>query len=195
MFIIFIGPPGAGKGTQTRRLTRHLNIPHISTGAMLRDARKDENVLARQVAELLDQGRLLPDELVVKIVQRRLEADDCRQGCLFDGFPRTLAQARALEQLLQARGQQIDRALEMRVPEAELVQRMLARAKLEGRSDDTPETIKRRFHVYQAETVPLLSFYERRHLLKTIDAVGEQDEVFDRILAALPARTNQAVSP
>lgn len=194
MFIIFIGPPGAGKGTQTRRLTRHLNIPHISTGAMLRDARKDENVLARQVAELLDQGRLLPDELVVKIVQRRLEADDCRQGCLFDGFPRTLAQARALEQLLQARGQQIDRALEMRVPEAELVQRMLARAKLEGRSDDTPETIKRRFHVYQAETVPLLSFYERRQLLKTIDAVGEQDVVFDRILAALPARTNQPVS-
>lgn len=186
MYIVFIGPPGVGKGTQSRRLARHLNIPHLSTGDMLRAACAANTDFGAQVAELLSRGRLVPDQLVNEIVDRRLSEDDCRPGCLFDGFPRTLVQARSLDEILARHGQKVNLVLELRANEDELVRRMLLRATAEHRSDDSPETIRNRLHVYRTETEPLIGYYERAGTLQTVDGMGLPDEIFERITRCLP---------
>ena len=188
MLIVFIGPPGAGKGTQAKRLTSQLKIPHLSTGDMLREAKRDGTRLGQLAAEYMDGGQLVPDPLVVSIVGERISQPDCRQGCLFDGFPRTLGQAQSLDDCLQQQGTSLDMVLELRVEESELVERMLARAKTEQREDDTPETIRRRLEVYALQTRPLINFYRQRGLLEVVDGSGTVDEVFERVLECADRR-------
>lgn len=181
MFLVIFGPPGAGKGTQCRRLVEQLEIPHLSTGEMLREAIAHGSEVGRQAAELMDHGQLAPDQLVVDIVAERLTQPDCVRGCLFDGFPRTIEQARLLDEHLQVRGLQINLVIELVVDFKELERRMLNRAKREHRVDDTPETISRRMSVFRNQTAPLLEYYRPRGIVAQVDGMGSQEEVFARL--------------
>lgn len=185
MFIVIFGPPGAGKGTQAKRLIAHFAIPHLSTGEMLREARRQGSELGRTAARYMDNGRLVPDELVVGIVSERLSEPDCRNGCLFDGFPRTVDQAQLLDEQLARRNLKVDVVVDIRVDPNELVRRMAERAKIEGRVDDTPETIQRRMTVFQRQTAPVLGYYDLHNVLESVDGMGSTDEVFERIRLAI----------
>jgi len=185
MLIIFLGPPGSGKGTQSLRLAADLGIAHMSTGALLRQAVEDDTPLGKQAAGYLDEGQLVPDELVVELVVARLGEPDCSAGCLLDGFPRSILQAETLDVYLAKRDLQVDRVIELQVNADELRRRMLDRSKIEGRSDDTPETIAARISVYKSSTAPLVDFYRERELLRSVDGMGTPEEVAGRIRAAV----------
>jgi adenylate kinase len=177
MFVVFIGPPGAGKGTQAQRLVELLNIPHVSTGDMLRQAIGQGTQLGSQAQGYMQAGKLVPNELVLQIINECLDDQRMKQGCLFDGFPRNVQQAEALDQLLAQRGTPLNIVLELQVDSEELVRRMLARK----RPDDTPDTIAERLRVYQNQTAPVLQYYSQRELLTIIDGAGSPDDVFGRI--------------
>lgn len=186
MYVILLGPPGCGKGTQSKRLIDLLEVPHLSTGDMLRQAKSQQSPLGLRVAECIDQGRLVSDDLIMEIVADRIAQPDCAQGCLFDGVPRTLAQAAALDDLLAKRGAAIEHVFELVVDQEELLRRMLDRATKEGRADDNEETIRRRMEVYASETRPLVDYYGQRGKLRKIEGTGTPDEVFRRIAAHVP---------
>jgi len=188
MLIVFIGPPGAGKGTQAKRLLDYLGIAHLSTGELLREAKSKGTSLGALAAQYMDHGRLVPDPLVLTMVGERLQEPQFAAGCMFDGFPRTLAQARALDEFLIQRGTPLDIALELRADENELVARMLKRAAAERRVDDNPQTISHRMEVYRQETSPLIDYYRFKGILSVIDAMGSPDEVFNRIKKAVDRR-------
>lgn len=188
MLIVFIGPPGAGKGTQSKRLIDYLEIPHLSTGELLREAKAKGNSLGVLAAQYMDQGRLVPDPLVLAMVGEKLQEPQFNQGCLFDGFPRTLQQARSLDESLAQRGTPLSIALELRADENELITRMLRRASAEKRLDDNPQTIAHRMEVYRQQTAPLLDYYRFQGLLSVVDAMGSPDEVFERIKVAVEKR-------
>lgn len=173
MRIVFLGPPGAGKGTQAARLAQHLGIPHLSTGDLLRQAKGAGTPLGAQIAEYLDAGRLVPDAVIIQVVQERLRQPDCASGCLLDGYPRTVAQAEALDRYLRSQKMPLDGVLHLDVPQPALVDRLAAR----GRDDDHPDTILRRLHEYQALTQPLLAYYSDRGLLYTIDGTPPAEQV------------------
>ena len=177
--ILFLGPPGAGKGTQAAMLASALAVPHISTGVMLRDAVEAGTDLGRKVAGIMEAGDLVSDDLVVAIVDERLAQDDARCGYLLDGFPRNVAQANALDDAVT---DAIGTVVLLDVDTDELVGRLLARAQQAGRADDNEATIRRRLEVYHAETAPLIDFYGD---VLTIDGVGSIDDVFSRIALAL----------
>ena len=181
MRIVFIGPPGAGKGTQAALVVSRYGIAHLSTGDMLRAARDAQTELGKLADQYMAAGQLVPDEIILKIVQERLRADDCRRGYLLDGFPRTLAQAEALDRMLSQDGTPLNVVLELRVPEEELFRRLSGR----GRSDDKPEVIRQRLVAYRQQTEPLLDYYQRRGLLQTIDGLGTVEEIFHRIQQVL----------
>lgn len=181
MRVVFIGPPGAGKGTQSQRLLRYLNVPHISTGDILRDAIRRGTAEGFAAERYMNAGNLVPDPIIIDLVGQRLDQPDCAAGCLLDGFPRTTGQAEALDAYLNGRGIPLDGVLELRVNEEILIQRLASRARV----DDDPNVIRQRFVNYRERTEPLLDYYRERGLLATINGMGSPDEVFDRIRAAL----------
>lgn len=185
MRIIFLGPPGVGKGTQSHKLVEFLNIPHISTGEMLREAIRNKTELGLKVASQMEGGRLAADEIVVQLVRQRLAQSDCRNGYLLDGFPRTLPQAASLDLGLAVDDEAVDAVLNLTVDQDELLSRLLARAKKEDRGDDNEETIRNRMKVYDDMTSPLIAYYEEQQVLYRIDGIGSIEDVFDRIKTVL----------
>ena len=185
MRIVFIGPPGAGKGTQALRLSRHLAVPHLSTGDMLRLVATEESGAGREVAGFLQTGRLVPDETVLRVLGERLAQRDAQRGCVLDGFPRTVAQAEALDGSLSRRGDAVGVVLNVVVPEEELLTRLAGR----GRADDDREIVRARLEQFEALTQPLADYYRRQGLLEDINGLGTQDEVFARILAAVASHS------
>lgn len=181
MRIVFIGPPGAGKGTQSLKVASALGITHLSTGEVLREANEKGTPLGLRAKEYLDNGCLVPDDVVVELVAERLDGPDCERGYLFDGFPRTLPQAEILDRLLRERGLPLDGAVLFEIGEAELFRRLAER----GRSDDDGYTIRKRLRDYAALTEPVAQYYTQQQTLHRIDAVGTQQEVFDRISRSL----------
>ena len=187
MRLILLGPPGSGKGTQSVRLKEKLGISHISSGDLLRDAVKRETDLGKQAKEFMEAGKLVPDELVLGMMRERLEADDCSSGFLLDGFPRTVAQARALGRMLEEDRIPLDHVVSLDVDDEEILSRIRGRREAEGRSDDNEETARERLAVYESETKPLLDFYRETGLLQEVDGIGTPDEIFARIVACLSA--------
>jgi adenylate kinase len=167
--LVFFGPPGSGKGTQASRLAASLGIPQVSTGDLLRSHVKKGTALGAIARPIMESGALVPDELVTKMLKERLAEPDARNGAIFDGYPRTVAQAQSLESLLKEGGGRVDAVLFIDVPDATLVDRLLKRATLEGRADDTRETIAERLRVYREKTAPLADLYRQSNLLVTID--------------------------
>ncbi|KGI67032.1 adenylate kinase [Mycolicibacterium rufum] len=179
MRIVLLGPPGAGKGTQAQKLADKLGVPHVSTGDLFRYNISNNTELGVEAKKYLDAGDLVPASLTNALVDDRLDDEDAKAGFILDGFPRSVEQAEALDQMLAKRDLSLDAVLEFRVPEEELVSRLKGR----GRADDTEDVIRNRFRVYRDETAPLLDYYSET--LTTVDAVGELDEVFTRALKAL----------
>ncbi|HKK45459.1 MAG TPA: adenylate kinase [Balneolaceae bacterium] len=179
MRIIIFGPPGAGKGTQAKLISEEYDIPHLSTGEIFRSAIKNETKLGKEVKSILDSGNLVPDEKVVALVEEELKDSKYDDGYILDGFPRTVPQAEAFDEILNKKEKELDAFLQLEVPEGELVNRILSRG--EGRSDDTPEKVKNRLDVYYKETQPVLDYYQKQDIVEKIDGVGSINEIFDRI--------------
>ncbi|MCR5738844.1 MAG: adenylate kinase [Lachnospiraceae bacterium] len=212
MKIIMLGAPGAGKGTQAKMIAEKYSIPHVSTGDIFRANIKNGTELGKQAKEYMDAGKLVPDELTVKILLDRVAQDDCQNGYVLDGFPRTIPQAEVLEDALNKIGDKIDFAVNVDVPDENIVRRMSGRRaclkcgatyhiehippKQEGicdtcgselvlRDDDKPETVQNRLKVYHEQTQPLIDFYTERNILKTVDGTRDMKEVFEDIIAIL----------
>lgn len=209
MKIIMLGAPGAGKGTQAKKIADRLQIPHISTGDIFRANIKNGTELGKEAKSYMDAGNLVPDSLTLRLVMDRIAEEDCQNGYVFDGFPRTIPQAEALEEALQAIGQKIDFAVDIEVPDENIIRRMggrraclacgstyhtvYAAPKQEGicdrcggaltlRDDDQPETVKKRLDVYHEQTQPLIDFYQDRGCLARADGTKDVEEVFLQIL-------------
>ncbi|MFQ5517599.1 MAG: adenylate kinase [Acidimicrobiia bacterium] len=180
--IVFLGPPGAGKGTQAALVANALNVPHISTGAIFRAAVASRSELGEQAQAIMAAGDLVPDTLTSALVAERIGEPDAVCGYLLDGFPRTLAQAAALDSMGNGR---LDNVLLVETAEDELVARLLRRAAEVGRSDDNETTIRRRLEVYREQTEPLVDFYQARGLLRRVDGLGTVEHVFSRIMWSL----------
>ena len=216
MRLVFLGPPGAGKGTQAKLVSRRYGIPGIATGDMLREAVAAGAPLGREAKGVMDGGALVPDEVVIGLVADRLERDDCRKGFILDGFPRTVPQAEALGKLLTVRGEVLDRVLAFDLSEIELLRRLTGRrvcrtcgtnfhlvssppkhagvcdacgGELFQRDDDDEATVRRRLAVYRAETQPLLDYYQRHGLLSKMPGQGSVETIFDAIVHAVESHS------
>lgn len=212
MYVIFLGAPGAGKGTQAARVAQELGLVHIATGDLFRQAQEQGTELARQVKHYMEKGQLVPDEITIRMVLERVSAPDCASGVIFDGFPRNLKQAEALDEALAGWGKAIDKVVYIKVSEKELLVRLGGRwicrkcqtpyhavnspprvwgkcdrcgGKLYQRPDDTVETVKKRLEVYFTETAPLIDYYTRAGKLLEVAGEGSVDEVVKRIIGAL----------
>jgi adenylate kinase len=183
--LIIFGAPGAGKGTQAVRIAQSLDIPAISTGDIFRHNIKNETALGLQVKEILASGAYVPDEVTNAIVRDRLDQPDAVKGFLLDGYPRTAAQVAELDAMLTAQGTSLDLVLELTVDTDEVVQRLLKRAEVDGRADDTEDVIRHRLKIYDEETAPLAALYRERGLLRQVDGMGEMDAVTERLQAVL----------
>ena len=192
--LLIVGPPGAGKGTQSVRLAETFGIPAIATGDIFRENIKNQTELGQQVSAILEAGDFVPDSLTNDLIASRLKEEDALAGFLLDGYPRTLHQLGFLDDILAAEGTALDAVIQLVCDQDELVSRLLKRAHEQGRTDDTEETIRHRQQLYVRETAPLIAVYKERGLVVEIDALGEVDEVSDRIAAALESREIQPVS-
>jgi adenylate kinase len=207
--VILIGPPGAGKGTQAKMMQQHLQLPHVSSGDLLREAVKRKSEIGLQAKKYMDRGELVPDELVVRTIEERVRQRDCRDGFIIDGFPRNVPQAEVLRQMLAGLGKEVDHVVSLTLPREEIIKRLSGRrtcrecgamyhiifdppvnsgvcnkcnGELYQRDDDQEDTIGARLDVYQRETAPLLQHYGGTGLLRQVDAVGSRDQIFERIL-------------
>ena len=185
--IVIFGAPGSGKGTQSDKLIEHYNLFHISTGDVLRDNIRRGTELGKIAKGYIDQGQLVPDELIIDILAQVLDdnKDQVSEGVIFDGFPRTIPQAEALEQLLADRGTQIDAVVGLEVPEEELIKRILLRGQMSGRSDDNEDTARKRLETYHNQTSPLKAYYEEQGKYRAINGLGSIDGIFELIKEAL----------
>jgi adenylate kinase len=188
--LVLFGPPGAGKGTQAKILTEMRSLPQLSTGDMLRAAIAAGTPLGLRCKALIEKGELVPDDVVIDIIGQRYDQPDCAHGAVFDGFPRTIPQAEALDGMLAERGRKIDLVLELKVDDKVLLSRVEARIKAGGvmRSDDTPETLAHRLGVYYKNTAPLIDYYRKQGKLKTVDGMAPIEAVTRDIAAALDAQ-------
>jgi adenylate kinase len=186
--LVLFGPPGSGKGTQAKTLQERRGLPQLSTGDMLRAAIAAGTDLGRKCKAIMDSGELVPDEIVIGIIADRCDQPDCAKGAVFDGFPRTIPQAEALDTMLKGRGRKIDLVIELKVDDAVLIGRVEQRIKEGGgvaRADDTPETLKNRLAVYYRNTAPLIEYYKKQGKLVTVDGMVPIGEVTKAISAVL----------
>ena len=186
--IVIFGAPGSGKGTQSEKIVEKYNLDHISTGDVLRAEIAAGSELGKTAKGLIDNGQLIPDELMVSILASKLDTLVDSKGVIFDGFPRTIAQAEALKAMLNKRGQDVTAMIELDVPEDELMTRLLLRGQASGRADDNEETIKKRLVVYNQQTAPLKDWYKNDGKHCYINGLGELDRIFADIVAAIDAR-------
>lgn len=185
MRIVLLGPPGSGKGTQASLLVEELGLPHISTGALLRNAAKRGTELGLQAKAITDKGELVPDEIMSDMIEERLSRDDVANGFILDGYPRNVAQARSLDVMLERLGQPADEAIHIDINMEHVIKRIAKRAKEEGRSDDTVETVRNRMRVYAEQTAPVADYYAERGLLTRVLGEGSVEEILQRILSVL----------
>jgi adenylate kinase len=185
MRLVLLGAPGSGKGTQAARLKADLNVPHISTGDMLRAAVAAGTPLGLKAKAVMDAGLLVSDDILLGMLEERLAQDDARNGFILDGYPRNLAQADALDHLLSRIGQPLDAVVKLEVPNEAIIGRCQIRFQAENRADDNPDTVRKRLGIYAEQTAPVADFYARRGKLQIVDGVGELDEVTARIKRAL----------
>lgn len=185
MRLLIMGPQGVGKGTQAAKLAEHFNIPAISTGDIFRYNLKNQTELGKQAQAFIDKGELVPDELTNSIVKDRLAMEDARNGWILDGYPRNASQVEALDTMLEELGTPLDAVIALDAEHDVLMERMMKRAQIEGRADDTPEVIAKRLDVYAKETAPLLETYARRGILVKINGVGDIDEIQTNIVTEL----------
>lgn len=183
--IALFGPPGSGKGTQSKFILEKYGLDYISTGDILREQIAKQTPLGLQAKNLIDHGQLVPDELVVKLIEDKLSSAVNSKGFLFDGFPRTLSQAEILETMLKNHHMSLNGMVSLEVPQDELTQRLLDRAKVQGRSDDTKEVIEQRFKEYESKTMPVIGFYKGLNKYYPIKGVGTLKEVFQRVQQAI----------
>ena len=215
MRLVLLGAPGAGKGTQAKMLIEKYKIPQISTGDILRKAVADGTPLGKEAKVIMDKGELVPDKIVLGLVEERVKQDDCKKGFILDGFPRNTAQAEALDKMLNAMGMPIDSALRVDVPKDDLMKRLTGRrtckncqqmynvyysppkkdvvcdkcgGELFQRGDDKEDTIKKRLDVYAAQTAPLIDYYNKKGILKSVMGVGNIDEIFNKVCALLEGK-------
>jgi len=185
MRLIFIGPPGVGKGTQAKNICAHFGIIHLSTGVILRNEIKQMSSIGQSAKTFIDAGQLVPDDVLLKIMYERLTQENCYNGFCLDGFPRTMPQAEGLDHILKNLNQSLDAVVSVDVNEEELINRLVLRGITSRRTDDAPDIIRQRLQVYKKQTEPLIEFYEERNLVKTINGVGEITEITERILNIL----------
>lgn len=192
MRLVILGPPGSGKGTQAAMLVEHLDVPHISTGALLREAIAEGSELGNKAKAIIEKGELVPDDIMLGMVEERLRAPDTDKGFILDGYPRNLAQAKSLDTMLERLGKPVQEAIHIDVDEEVIVERIAKRAKLEGRADDTEETVRNRLRVYAEQTAPVADYYEQNGLLTRVWGHGDIDEILQRILCVLDINTQPA---
>jgi adenylate kinase len=185
MRVIMMGPPGAGKGTQATFVAEHFGIPAISTGDIFRANVAEGTPLGLEAKRYMDAGEYVPDEITNKMVRNRIDEPDAEPGFLLDGYPRTLAQVEELDGMIEFTGHRLDAAVVLTVDGEEIVARLLQRAEVEGRADDTEDVIRRRQEIYREQTEPLIEVYRDRGVLVEVDGIGEVDQVTKRIFEAL----------
>jgi len=192
MRIVLLGPPGSGKGTQATKLVEQLKVPHISTGALLRNAAKRGTALGLQAKSITDKGELVPDNIMSDMIEERLSRDDVANGFILDGYPRNVAQAKSLDIMLERLDKPADEAIHIDIDQEQVIQRIARRAKEEGRADDAVETVRNRMRVYEEQTAPVADYYAERGLLTRVLGDGSKEEVLQRILSVLNTRFNSA---
>lgn len=189
MRLVLLGAPGSGKGTQAAKLKQHLQVPHISTGDLLRAEVAAGTPLGLEAKDIMARGELVSDAILLGMLEDRFSRPDTANGFILDGYPRNLAQADALDKLLQRIGQPMDFALQLDVDNELLIERIAGRAKAEGRDDDNPESVRKRLRIYDEQTAPVIEFYRQHGQLTVVDGVGSMDEVFNRIIEAIAPAT------